>query len=135
MATFRFHARVPATPDEVWKTLTDVDRIPEWFPGVVSARFDGEHRVLRLADGATLRATVVTDDPVLRRFQYRFVDGFPHPIEFHLGTIDVIDEGPGALVVYSQQVEPVELGAIVGPAVAGGIGGISRLFGADRPEA
>ena len=128
MSTFRFHTRVPAAPDDVWKVLSDVDLIPEWFPGVLSAVYDGEFRVLTLADGGTLRAAVVTNDPQLRRFQYSFVEGMPVPIRFHLGTLDVIDDGPGSLVVYSQQVEPDELGDVIGPAVAGGVAGISTYF-------
>lgn len=128
MATFRFHTRVPATPDQVWAVLSDVDRIPDWFPGVDRAEFDGRVRVLSLSDGGTLRAAVVTDDPVLRRFQYSFLDGMPVPIAFHLGTLDVIEDGVGSLVVYSQQVQPDELGAVIGPAVGAAIDGIRRYF-------
>jgi hypothetical protein len=128
MATFRFHTRVAATPDEVWAVLSDVDTIPDWFPGIASARFDGQFRVLQLSNGGTLRARVITSDPQLRRFQYSFVDGMPQPIEFHLGTLDVIEDGPGSLVIYSQQILPDELGEMVGPAVAGGIEGIRTYF-------
>lgn len=129
MATFRFHTRVPATPDEVWAVLTDVDRIPEWFPGVAAARWDGEHRILSLRHGGTLRARVVTQDDDLRRFQYRFVDGMPEPITYHLGTLDVIEDGAGSLVVYGQQIEPDTLASDVGPAVGGAIEGIRKRFG------
>lgn len=115
-------------PDTAFRRLSVVETIPQWFPGIESAVFDGEFRVLRLSDGGTLRARVVTSDPELRRFQYQFVSGMPVPIEFHLGTLDVIDDGEGALVVYSQQVLPDSLGAIVGPAVAGGIQGIHRFL-------
>lgn len=128
MATFRFHTRVPASPADVWSVLSVVDHIPEWFPGVEKAVFDGTHRILTLANGGTLTARVVTSDPVLRRFQYQFVSGMPVPITFHLGTLDIIEDGSGSLVVYSQQIEPDELGAIVGPAVAAGTEGIRRYF-------
>ena len=129
MATFRFHTRVPVPADDVWRVLTDVDLIPAWFPGVDKASFDGVHRILQLADGGTLTAEVVTVDPELRRFQYRFLHGMPQPIEYHLGTLDVIEDAAGALVVYSQEILPDELGAVVGPAVGGGIEGIGRYFG------
>lgn len=135
MTTFRFHARVPADPDAVWAVLTDVDRIPEWFPGIEKATFDGTHRILTLSDGGTLTAQVVTVDAALRRFQYRFVDGMPRPVEFHLGTLDVIEDREGSLVVYSQEIRPDELGAVVGPAVGGGIEGIRRYFAVHpRPD-
>lgn len=128
MATFRFHTRVPVPPDRVWDALSDVELIPDWFPGVDKAELDGRLRVLTLSDGGTLRARVVTSDPRLRRFQYSFVDGMAVPITFHLGTLDVIEDGAGSLVVYSQQVEPDELGAVIGPAVGAAIGGIHRYF-------
>lgn len=128
MSTFRFHTRVAATPDEVWAVLSDVRTIPQWFPGVVHAEFDGTFRILRLADGSTLRARVVTADPVLRRFQYSFVEGLPVPIRMHLGTLDILEDAVGSLIIYSQQIEPDELGAVVGPAVSGGIDGIERYF-------
>lgn len=129
MATFRVHTRVPTPPDEVWAVLRDVDTIPQWFPGVDKATFDGTHRSLELSDGGRITARVVTSDDELRRFQYSFVEGLPPPITFHLGTLDVIEDGTGSLVVYSQQVEPDALGEIVGPAVAGGIEGIRAYFG------
>jgi Polyketide cyclase / dehydrase and lipid transport len=129
VATFRFHTRVPTAPDEVWRVLTDVDLIPDWFPGIDKASFDGVHRVLELATGGRLTAEVVTMDAELRRFQYRFVDGMPEPIEYHLGTLDVIEDPSGSIVVYSQEIRPDALGAVVGPAVGGGIEGIRRYFG------
>ena len=129
MASFRFHTRVPVAPGAVWSVLSDVDTIPDWFPGIQHAVQVGQFRELTLKDGGTLRARVGTSDDQLRRFQYSFVEGMPLPIEFHLGTLDVIEDGTGSLVIYSQQVEPDELGAIVGPAVAGGIEGIRAYFG------
>ena len=128
MTSYRFHTRVPATPDEVWKVLSAVDTIPDWFPGVDQATYDGTHRILKLANGGTLVARVVNQDEELRRFQYSFVEGMPRPIDFHLGTLDVIEDGSGSLVIYSQEIRPDELGDIVGPAVAGGIGGIRDYF-------
>ena len=129
MASFRFHTRVPASPDEVWRVLCDVATIPKWFPGVRSAELDQGLRVLHLADGGTLRARVVTADPQLRRFQYSFIEGMPQHIDFHLGTLDVIEDGTGSLVIYSQQVEPDALGDVIAPAVAAGIEGIRAYFG------
>jgi uncharacterized protein YndB with AHSA1/START domain len=129
MATFRFHVRVPVPPDAVWEVLSDVEQIPQWFPGVEKAEFDGTHRILQLTGGQRLTARVITSDPELRRFQYQFVDGFEVPVRMHLGTLDLLEDGTGTLVIYSQQIEPDELGEIIGPAVAGGTEGIRRLFG------
>ena len=51
MATLRFDTRVAQDPDRVWAVLTDVSTIPEWFPAVQEARFDGVHRHLRTPEG------------------------------------------------------------------------------------
>ncbi|MCI3270689.1 MULTISPECIES: SRPBCC family protein [Streptomyces] len=131
MATLRFDTRVEQDPDRVWTVLTDVRTIPDWFPAVLEARFDGEYRHLRTPEG-TLKALVVTKNDELRRFQYRFVEGLPSPIEYHLGTIDVLPDGDGSRVVYSQEILPQNLAPIVERAVGEGIAGIARYFAA-RP--
>ena len=129
MATFRFDTRVVQDPDHVWSVLTDVSAIPQWFPAVREAHFDGTHRHLSTRDGR-LRSLVVTENDELRRFQYRFVEGMPQPIEFHLGTIDVLPDGEGSRVVYSQEILPETLAPIVERAVSEAIGGIARYFSA-----
>src|SRR5262245_17290726 len=120
MATYRFDTRVRQAPDEVWALLTEVSTIPQWFPGVEEASFDGTHRILQTERG-TMRSLVVTNDEQLRRFQYRFVEGLPAPIEYHLGTVDVLPDGQGSRIVYSQEILPDTLGPIVEAAVGAGI--------------
>ncbi|MER5791473.1 SRPBCC family protein [Streptomyces sp. NPDC059627] len=127
MTTLRFDTRVEQDPDRVWAVLTDVNTIPQWFPAVREAYFDGVHRHLSTPQG-TLKALVVTKNDELRRFQYRFVEGLPEPIEFHLGTIDVLPDGDGSRVVYSQEILPESLAPIVERAVGEGIAGIARYF-------
>jgi hypothetical protein len=107
--------------------LTEVSTIPRWFPGIEEATFDGTHRILGTTNG-TMRSLVVTKDDTLRRFQYRFVEGMPEPIEYHLGTLDVLPDGAGSRVVYSQEILPDTLGPIVEGAVEAGIQGIARFF-------
>lgn len=47
----------------------------------------------------------MTVDDELRRFQYRITEG-PMPPEFHLGTVDVLPDGDGSLVIHSTEVVP-----------------------------
>ncbi len=55
--------------------------------------------------GLSIREEIVTNDDALRRFQYRIIEG-PMPVDFHLGTVDVLDDPVGALVIYSTEIEP-----------------------------
>ncbi|EKX62474.1 hypothetical protein PV416_01690 [Streptomyces ipomoeae] len=54
----------------------------------------------------------------------------PLPIEFHLGTIDVLPDGDGSRVVYSQEILPEGLAPIAERAIGDGIAGIVRHFAA-----
>ena len=46
------------------------------------------------------------------------------PIEHHLATVDVIDNGDGCIVIYGTDVKPDELIDMVGPALESGIEGL-----------
>jgi len=47
------------------------------------------------------------------------------PVEHHLGTVDVLEDGPqSSLVVYSTEITPDHLAGLVGPSVEGGVQGL-----------
>ncbi len=47
------------------------------------------------------------------------------PVEHHLGTDDVPEDGPdGALVVYSTEITPDSLADMIGPSIDGGVQGL-----------
>ncbi len=37
------------------------------------------------------------------------------PVDFHLATVDVLEDGDGALVIYGSDVEPDEVADAMGP--------------------
>lgn len=120
MATVRREIRIDRSPDEVWAVITDPVRIAEWFPGVASATLDeaGEVRTITLGSGIPMPERIITNDSILRRFQYRIEAGL---FREHLGTIDVLDDsldgGPErSLVVYSTDAEPRVMALVVGGA-------------------
>ncbi|MDQ3430638.1 MAG: hypothetical protein M3467_00090 [Actinomycetota bacterium] len=75
-----------------------------------------------LAGGHELREDVVNVDHGLRRFQYRITEGVP--VDYHLGTVDVLEDGQNSLVVYSTEITPDELADVVGPSIEGGVQGL-----------
>jgi uncharacterized protein YndB with AHSA1/START domain len=109
MPSLRSHVVIDAAPDAVWKIVSDAPNIADWFPAMTSSSGDGTRRTVVLTDGSTLEEAVVTNDPALRRFQYRVVGG-DLPVEHHLGTVDVIEVEPNrTVVVYSTEIEPASL--------------------------
>jgi len=107
--------------DEVWNVVSDAGALSEWFPGIDESSATETSRSCRMGDVA-LEEDIVTNDPDLRRFQYRITSGLP--VEEHLATVDVIESGDGCIVVYGTDVKPDEMAAMIGPAIAGGVEGL-----------
>jgi hypothetical protein len=78
-----------------------------------------------MADGTSLVEEIVTNDDELRRFQYRIVEG-PMPPDFHLGTVDVLEDAGGSLVIYSTDIQPDDAAPILRAALAGALQELKR---------
>ena len=126
MSSLRSHARINRSADDVWKVVSDAAGISAWFPGIAEARVDGENRIITIAPGVELVERIVTNDAALRRFQYSITGG-PMPVESHLGTVDVIEDGDAAFVVYSTEVTPDTLAAVMGPSIEAGVAGLKAF--------
>ncbi len=106
-ASIRQEVRIGRPAAEVWSLVGDPARVQEWFPGIESSRIEGDERVVTTAGGQTIRETIVTLDPLQRRFQY--VLNLPL-VRSHLATLDVIATGADeCLVVYGTDAEPATL--------------------------
>jgi len=127
MATIRSHARVHRTSEDVWKIVGDPTRIVEWFPGVTEATVEGNNRTLMLKAGLPVHEEIVTLDHRMRRFQYRITG--PLPIKYHLGTMDVIEDGePGCLLMYSTEISPDPMAFVLDGVISEGIGNLARML-------
>lgn len=126
MASVRREVRIARPADEVWAVLGDPVRIAEWFPGIVEATVDGTTRVITTATGLPMPEEIVTNDPILRRFQYRVTAPI---VSNHLGTIDVYDLGDGtSLVAYGTDCEPAPLALMIGGATGAALAELRRLL-------
>jgi hypothetical protein len=123
MATIRHHARIDRAPDEVWAAVSDAGSISTWFPLIEHSRAQDGVRYCSLQGGGKLEEEIVTSDDRLRRFQYRIVAG-DMPVEHHIGTIDVLEDGDTSLVVYSTDVTPDEVAAQMDGVLAEGLAGL-----------
>jgi carbon monoxide dehydrogenase subunit G len=123
VATHRTHITIDRPIDEVWAAVNDAGNISAWFPVVQTSEAGGGERHCTLEGGVPLDEEIITNDPGLRRFQYRIVGG-GMLVETHLGTVDVIEQDGRSLVVYSTEVTPDEVADTLGPAIEDGVRGL-----------
>jgi hypothetical protein len=126
MGSVRRHVFINRNADDVWSLVGDPARLHEWFP-TSATRIDGDTRWITLASGITFEERIVTLDHDLRRFQYTIVN---NPIiTEHLGTVDVIADGPNrCIVVYSTNMEPEVLALPIAGAAGVGLEKLATLF-------
>lgn len=124
MASVRREVIIDAAPDAVWARIGDPGAIVGWFPGMVDVQIDGTSRTITTATGIPLPEEIVTNDPILRRFQYRVVAPF---LQHHLGTIDVFDlGGDRCLVSYATDCVPDAMALIIGGATGNALKELKR---------
>lgn len=124
MATLRAHTTIDRPAQEVWEVVSDAGNISAWFPAVQTSEATQTSSKCELVGGQPLEEEIVTNDPQLRRFQYRITGGIP--VESHLGTVDVLDTAAGAVVVYSTEIEPAAVADTLGPAIEEGLQGLKQ---------
>ncbi|MGZ4793522.1 MAG: SRPBCC family protein [Ilumatobacteraceae bacterium] len=118
----QIHIRRPAA--EVWELVGDPARLHEWFPGITSCRVEGNTRHNTLASGLTMPEEILVNDAIQHRFQYRITASI---VEYHRGTIDVIDLGDDTcLVVYSTDADPRTMALTIGSGTAGALDELKR---------
>jgi len=124
MATVRRQIIIDRTAQAVWDVVGAPATIARWFPGMVAAEVDGNLRTITTATGLTMPEEIVTNDPVLRRFQYRLTMPF---VQHHLGTVDVFDLGDGrSLVSYATDCVPDAMALMIGGATGAALQELRR---------
>lgn len=117
--------RVIGVPAELaWSVVGRPELLHHWFPGIEDCEVEGSTRTITLGSGARLPETILTNDPLLRRFQYRIAGGL---FAEHLGTIDVIAlDDARCLVVYSSDADPATMAVVLGGATGGALDELAR---------
>ncbi len=131
MGTVRRHAFIERSADVVWELVGDPARLHEWFP-ITSTRVEGKKRWINLPSGLSFEEDIVTLDHDLRRFQYSIVN---NPIvKSHLGTVDVIPDGPDrCIVIYSTDLDPEVMALMIAGAAGAGLARLQEIFGSGEP--
>jgi uncharacterized protein YndB with AHSA1/START domain len=129
-ASVRRAVRIRRPADEVWALVGDPARLPEWFPGIVSAEVDGTRRTITTGTGIPMPEEILTNDPIARRFQYRITA----PVfREHVSTLDVHDLDDGTcLVVYAADADPATMALVIAGAAGSALEHLrDRLEGAE----
>jgi len=110
-ASVRRDVRIERMASQVWELVGDPARIAEWFDGIVSATVEGSRRTVLTGTGISMPETIVTNDSLQRRFQYRIDTPL---LREHLSTIDVFDLGDGSsLVSYAADADPAAMALVI----------------------
>ena len=126
MASVRKHVRIARSVDDVWDVIKDGSAIASWSPNIEASPVSGSRRHIDYVAGFSTEEEIVTCDNALRRFQYRIIEA-PVPVDY-LGTVDVIEDGEGALVIYSAEIRPDDLAEYIGETIGRGIAGLKEYL-------
>ena len=128
-ASVRRAVRIRCAPDDVWAWVGDPTRLPEWWPGITACVVDGDSRTITMGSGLPMPETLLTIDPLQRRFQYRITAPL---FREHTSTIDVHDLDDGtSLVVYSVDAEPSTMALVIGGAAGNALETLRGLLEGD----
>ena len=130
-ASVRREVVVDVSADAAWAVVGRPEAIHEWFPGIVGCKVDGDQRTITLGTGMSLDETILTNDPLQRRFQYRITGGL---FREHLGTLDVIPLAEHrCLVTYASDVDPATMAIVLGGATGGALAELRRQLEGGTP--
>ena len=112
--------------DTAWGVVGRPELLHRWFPGIVACEVAGDVRTVTLATGLTLDETILTCDPLQRRFQYRIAGGF---FTEHLASVDVIPlDDATCMVIYASDAAPATMAVVLGGATGGALVELRRLL-------
>jgi carbon monoxide dehydrogenase subunit G len=117
MADGKTEVKIAKSPDEVWDLVGDFGGLASWMPGVDSCELDGDIRVLQTM-GIEIHEQLMEHDDELHRIAYSVVKS-PMPMEYHLATITVAEDGDGSVLTWAYDVRPDDLAAMFGPVYEG----------------
>jgi hypothetical protein len=82
------------------------------------------------SSGLRFEEDIITLDHDLRRFQYSIVNNLI--VKSHLGTVDVIPDGPNrCMVMYGTDIDPEPMGLIIIGAAGAGLEKLKEIFAAN----
>jgi hypothetical protein len=119
MAEGKAEAKIAAPPEEVWAVVGEFHGLDTWMPGIDKSEPDGDVRKLQTM-GMEIHEQLQSRDDSTRTISYSIVKA-PIPLEHHLATITVLEDGDGSILVWAYDVRPDEMAAAMGPVYEGSV--------------
>lgn len=125
--------QLAAPADAVWQVVGRPELLHLWFPGITACTVEGDVRTVVTGNGMSIPELIVTNDSLLRRFQYRITSTM---FRTHLATVDVLSlesapaGGPQSVVVYATDAEPAVMALVIGGGTLGALHELRRQFAA-----
>ena len=126
MAEGKAEAKIAAKPDEVWALVGDFAGLGEWMPGIDACEVDGDVRKLQTM-GLEIHEQLKDRDDATRSISYTIVQS-SMPLEHHLATITVIEDGDGSLLTWEYEIRPDEMAGAFGPVYEGSAQAVKQHF-------
>ena len=131
-ASVRREREIDVSADVAWAVVSDAAGLHRWFPGIETCAVDGDTRVITLGSGISLSETLLTNDPLQRRFQYRITAPM---FREHLSTLDVLDLGDGtSVVVYAADAVPSTMALVIAGAAGNALENLRDLMESQPTE-
>lgn len=99
--------KIEASPDQVWAVLGDLARAPEYVPGVVAAKVEGNQRLCLDAHGNEIREEINNYSEIQRSYTFKHLQ-VPLPVKKSQGKFTVEAEGTASVVVLEWEFEPLD---------------------------
>ena len=126
MAEGRAEAKVAASPQEIWALVGDFGGLADWMPGMDACELDGDVRKIHTM-GLEIHEQLKERDDDARRISYSIVKS-PMPLEHHLATITVAEDGDGSFVTWAYEIRPDEMVGAFAPVYDGSVQAIKARF-------
>jgi ketosteroid isomerase-like protein/uncharacterized protein YndB with AHSA1/START domain len=103
MPTIHRDVRIASAPEAVWALLADLTAVPEWVPGINSARIDGMRRICTTVEGAEIHEELELDE-ASRTYAYS-QSVHPLGLKTSRGKLAVTPNSAGSHVTWEAEVE------------------------------
>ncbi|MEE2810977.1 MAG: SRPBCC family protein [Pseudomonadota bacterium] len=105
---------VGADAAKAWGMISDTGGVTRLTNLITECRLDGDQRHCTMADGSHVTEDIISVDRENMRLVYTVTDG-PMPLDFHCSTVQVLERGDAASVIWTVDIKPDALAEHMAP--------------------